>query len=69
VEGGEGMTGPEHLREGKRLLVAIHEDSETLAETQAVATVALAHLTAAQVCAYVAAELPERVSWTEASET
>lgn len=63
------MTGPEHLREGKRLLAAIREETGTAADMQAVATVALAHLTAAQVCAHTAAELPERVSWAEASET
>jgi len=62
------MTGPEHLREGKRLLAAIREKTGTVADMQAVATMALAHLTAAQVCAYAAAELPERVSWAEASE-
>lgn len=62
------MTGPEHLIEGKRLLAALREKSGTTADMQAVATVALAHLTAAQVCAYAAAELPDRTSWQEAGD-
>lgn len=62
------MTGPEHLREGKRLLAALRDISGTVADMQAVAAVALAHLTAAQVCATVDTVLADRVSWVEASE-
>lgn len=63
------MTGPEHLVCGKELLTEAAAVGEATPAGQAMATAALAHLTAAQVCAYAAVALPERVSWTEASET
>lgn len=62
------MTGPEHLAEGKRLLVEAAKVGEATAAGQATATVALGHLTAAQVIAYAAAELPDRLSWQEAGD-
>jgi hypothetical protein len=62
------MTGPEHLRHGKRILTAIREESGTVLDMQVAATVALAHMMAAQVCATVDTVLADRVSWAEASE-
>lgn len=62
------MTGPEHLTEGKRLLAEAATVGEATAAGQAAATVALAHLTAAQVIAYAAAQLPDRISWQEAGD-
>lgn len=62
------MTGPEHLIEGKRLLGQAAEVGEATPAGQALATAADAHLRAAQVAAYVAAELPDRISWQEAGD-
>jgi hypothetical protein len=62
------MTGPEHLREGKRLLADAATVGEATPAGQATATAALAHLTAAQVIAYAAAALPDRISWQEAGD-
>lgn len=62
------MTGPEHLIAGKQILTTIGETGRVTDYTQALATVALAHLTAAQVCATVDTVLADRVSWAEASE-
>lgn len=62
------MTGPEHLREGKRLLAQCATLGEGTPAGQATATVATAHLLAAQVIAYAAAHLPDRTSWQEAGD-
>lgn len=64
------MTGPEHLIAGKRVLAGLPglPGDTDMGDIQAAATFALAHLTAAQVCAYAAAELPDRLSWQEAGE-
>lgn len=62
------MTGPEHLREGKRLLAEAATVGEATPAGRALSTAALGHLTAAQVCAYAAAELPDRTSWQEAGD-
>lgn len=62
------MTGPEHLIEGKRLLAEATAVGEATPAGQAVATAALAHLTAAKVIAYAAAELPDRLSWQKAGD-
>ncbi len=62
------MTGPEHLRAGKRLLAQAAAVGEATPAGAAVATVATAHLTAAQVIAYAAKELPDRISWQEAGD-
>jgi hypothetical protein len=62
------VTGPEHLREGKRLLAEAATVGEATPAGQATATAATGHLLAAQVCAYAAAQLPERITWQEASD-
>lgn len=61
------MNGPEHLAEGKRLLAECATIGEATPAGQATATVAAGHLLAAQVCAYAASQLPEWISWQEAS--
>lgn len=62
------MTGPEHLREGKRLLTECATLGESTPAAQATAAVAGAHFAAAQVIACAAAELPDRISWQEAGD-
>jgi hypothetical protein len=62
------VTGPEHLIKGKQLLDQAAEAGEATPAGQALATVASAHLRVAQVIAYVAAELPDRISWQEAKD-
>ncbi|HMG62447.1 MAG TPA: hypothetical protein VK599_05820 [Streptosporangiaceae bacterium] len=62
------MTGPEHLREGKRLLVEARKVGEATQAGRALGAVAGAHIAAAQVGAFVAANLPDYISWQEASE-
>lgn len=62
------MTGPEHLREGKRLLGAGRDFRLGSPERQAVATEATAHLLAALTAVLVADRLEERTSWKEAAE-
>jgi hypothetical protein len=61
------MTGPEHLAEGKRLLARASEVYEGMLRA-GIAQEAQAHLTAAQVIAYVAKELPDRITWQEAGD-
>lgn len=61
------MTGPEHLREGKRLLVKAADTHDGMLRA-GIAAEAQAHLIAAQVIAYAAAELPDRLSWQEAGD-
>lgn len=60
------MTGPEHLREGKRLLAQAAEVGWDDTTWAAIATEAQAHLLAAQVIAFAEANLPESISWQEA---
>lgn len=60
------MTGPEHLRAGKRLLSQVAQIGETSPAIGALATIATAHLAAAQVIAFAEANLPESISWQEA---
>jgi len=62
------MTGPEHLREGKRLLDACRAAPKGSPERASIAAEAQAHLAAAQVIAYAAAALPDRISWQEAGD-
>jgi hypothetical protein len=62
------VTGPEHLREGKRLLSECVTIGEATPAAQAMATVASAHLAAAQVIAYAAAHLPDHTSWQKAGD-
>lgn len=62
------MTGPEHLREGKRLLGVGRDFRLGSPERQAVATEANAHLLAALTSVLVTDRLEGRTSWKEASE-
>lgn len=62
------MTGPEHLREGKRLLAQCREYGVGSDRRQSVATEANAHLLAALTAAVVVDRLPERTSWQEAAD-
>lgn len=62
------MTGPEHLREGKRLLAHCENWDKGSPEGQSLATEANGHLLAALACAVVADKLEERTSWKEAAE-
>lgn len=64
------MTGPEHLREGKRLLAAADGQNFRIGtpERQSIATEATAHLLAALTAVLVADRLEERTSWKEAAE-
>lgn len=62
------MNGPEHLREGKRLLDQAAEVGEATPAGRALATVATAHLAVAQVIAFAEASLPESISWQKAGE-
>jgi hypothetical protein len=61
------MTGPEHLRAGKALLVKAADTHEGMLRA-GIAAEAQAHLTAALVIAQVAALLPDRLSWQEAGD-
>lgn len=64
------MTGPEHLREGKRLLAAADGQNfrPGTPERQSIATEATAHLLVALTAVLVADRLEERTSWKEAAE-
>lgn len=62
------MTGPEHLREGKRLLAQCAVIGEATQAGQVMATVAAGHLLAAQVCATIADRLLDYTAWQKASE-
>lgn len=62
------MTGPEHLREGKRLLAECATIGEATPAGRTLATIAHAHFAAAQVIAYAAKELPESISWQKAGD-
>jgi hypothetical protein len=62
------VSGPEHLREGKRLLAEAAVVGEATPAGQAVATVATGHLLAALTVAVAAAHLPDRISWQEAGD-
>lgn len=62
------MTGPEHYREGERLL-GESEDTSTVfkpAEAQALATQAQGHFLAALVVLHAEDKQPDSVSWQEA---
>jgi hypothetical protein len=61
------MTGPEHLAEGKRLLARAAEVHEGMLRGS-IAQEAHAHLLAAQVIAFAAAHLPDRLSWQKAGD-
>jgi hypothetical protein len=62
------MNGPEHYREGERLLTESEVTSTALKpdEAQALATQAQAHFAAALVAAFAQANLPEYASWQNA---
>jgi len=62
------VTGPEHLREGKRLLTECATLGEVTPAAQATATVAGAHFAAAQAIVCAAAKLADRISWQEAGD-
>ncbi|MGW0837566.1 hypothetical protein [Streptomyces prunicolor] len=62
------MTGPEHLREGKRLLAGVDLNSNWGEEAQARIAQSQAHLLAALTAVLVADRLEERTSWKEAAE-
>ena len=63
------MTGPEHLREGKRLLATCSDFTDGSPESQSLATEATAHMLAALTAVLVADKLEERTSWKEAVES
>jgi hypothetical protein len=65
------VTGPEHLREGKRLLAYADGQQWRLGtpERQSVATEATAHMLAALTAVLVADRLEERTSWKDAAES
>lgn len=62
------MTGPEHLREGKRLLAGVDLNSNWGEQARARIAQSQAHFQAALVCAVVADRLEERTSWKDAAE-
>ncbi|MEV6504777.1 hypothetical protein AB0M61_01480 [Streptomyces sp. NPDC051642] len=62
------MNGPEHLREGKRLLAHCGNWDKGSSESQSLATEATAHLLVALTAVLVADRLEERTSWKEAAE-
>lgn len=74
---GHGVTGPEHLREGKRLLggtdVAADPEQGMGARhdppSQMDVLTAIGHLLAALIAVEVEDKLPDRVSWQEAAES
>lgn len=60
------MTGPEHLREDKRLLAEVTQIGEATQAGKALAATAQGHFLAALVCATVTDRLPDRTSWAQA---
>lgn len=65
------MNGPEHLREGKRLLADSCASSLSFQpeECQILAAQAQAHFLAALVAIEIEDKLPDRVSWQEAADS
>jgi hypothetical protein len=64
------VTGPEHYREGERLLAESEETSVHFNpdKSRALAAQARAHFLAALVASHAAAEHPESVAWAKVIE-